>query len=373
MRIVLFTMDRLVEFMLPSQVFGTFAFDSNDDEDTKLINIEADNNEWFLYSTTGVRVLDNGNYTYRLKLEINKFYTLERDNVKYLVYIEDAFDNTFMNFKYDQKLKLTIGKGNDCNVNYNIEYINNDIILLSYINNVLTLQRSNGQLVYINKVSIKENNVSINNGDIIDYYRLKIIVLAGIILINNPGNKVFLNKLTANIGDLIINVNNDYSNKEIKDLDLYNDNDYFFKSPRIRRIIQNKTIKIDGPPSVKDPDEVPLIYTLGPMLTMGMTSSVSLISTLQRINAGETTMRESWSSLAIAVAMLATTILWPTLTKMFNKRQQRKKKKENINKYKKYLEEKQNEIAAESKVQSEILVENLLSNDQCYEIINTKK
>ena len=32
MRIVLFTMDRLVEFMLPSQVFGTFAFDSNDDE-----------------------------------------------------------------------------------------------------------------------------------------------------------------------------------------------------------------------------------------------------------------------------------------------------------------------------------------------------
>lgn len=373
MRIVLFTMDRLVEFMLPSQVFGTFAFDSNDDEDTKLINIEADNDEWFLYSTTGVRVLDNGNYTYRLKLEINKFYTLERDNVKYLVYIEDAFDNTFMNFKYDQKLKLTIGKGNDCNVNYNIEYINNDIILLSYINNVLTLQRSNGQLVYINKVSIKENNVSINNGDIIDYYGLKIIVLAGIILINNPGNKVFLNKLTANIGDLVINVNNDYSNKEIKDLDLYNDNDYFFKSPRIRRIIQNKTIKIDGPPSVKDPDEVPLIYTLGPMLTMGMTSSVSLISTLQRINAGETTMRESWSSIIIAVAMLATTILWPTLTKMFNKRQQRKKKKENINKYKKYLEEKQNEIAAESKVQSEILVENLLSNDQCYEIINTKK
>ena len=56
--------------MLPSQVFGTFAFDSNDDEDTKLINIEADNDEWFLYSTTGVRVLDNGNYTYRLKLEM---------------------------------------------------------------------------------------------------------------------------------------------------------------------------------------------------------------------------------------------------------------------------------------------------------------
>ena len=78
------------------------------------------------------RVLDNGNYTYRLKLEINKFYTLERENIKYLVYVEDAFDNSFMNFKYDQKLKLVIGKGNDCNVNYNIEYINNDIVVLSF-------------------------------------------------------------------------------------------------------------------------------------------------------------------------------------------------------------------------------------------------
>ena len=54
MRIVLFTMDRLVEFMLPSQVFGTFAFDSNDDEDTKLINIEADNDEWFYILLLGL-------------------------------------------------------------------------------------------------------------------------------------------------------------------------------------------------------------------------------------------------------------------------------------------------------------------------------
>ena len=86
MRIVLFTMDRLVEFMLPSQVFGTFAFDSNDDEDTKLINIEADNDEWFLYSTTGVRVLDNGNYTYRLKLDL---HLIGGD-------VETCFYNTFI-------------------------------------------------------------------------------------------------------------------------------------------------------------------------------------------------------------------------------------------------------------------------------------
>lgn len=373
MKIILFAVDRMIEFILPSQVFGTFTFDENDEEDTKLINIEADNNNWFLYSTSGVKVLDNGNYTHRLKLNIGEFYTVERENNKYLVYVTNICDDSFQNYKFDNKLRLVIGRGNDCNINYDIDYVNNQLITLSYINNVLTLQKSNNELVYVNKNIVREKNYNIKFGDVISYFGLNIIILNNIVLINNPNNKVFVNKLTANMGDLNINIKNDFANYEIKDVELYNDNDYFFKSPRIRRIIQNKTIKIDGPPSVKDADDVPLIYTLGPMLTMGMTSSVSLINTLVRMSSGETTLKESWSSVLIAVAMLATTILWPALTKSFNKRQQAKKKTENIKKYHAYLEDKKKEIDAESKLQSEILVENLLSNDQCYDMIMNRK
>ena len=254
MKIILFAVDRMIEFILPSQVFGTFTFDENDEEDTKLINIEADNNNWFLYSTSGVKVLDNGNYTRRLKLNIGEFYTVERENNKYLVYVTNICDDSFQNYKFDNKLRLVIGRGNDCNINYDIDYVNNQLITLSYINNVLTLQKSNNELVYVNKNIVREKNYNIKFGDVISYFGLNIIILNNIILINNPNNKVFVNKLTANMGDLNINIKNDFANYEIKDVELYNDNDYFFKSPRIRRIIQNKTIKIDGPPSVKDAD-----------------------------------------------------------------------------------------------------------------------
>ena len=82
-------------------------------------------------------------------------YKLSIDNyiIPSLMPIDDKYKqayNDLFNGKYDGIKDLI------CD---NIEYINNDIILLSYINNVLTLQKSNGQLVYINKVSIKENNV----------------------------------------------------------------------------------------------------------------------------------------------------------------------------------------------------------------------
>lgn len=373
MKIVLFAVGRLVEFVLPSQVFGTFSFDDKDEEDTKLINIESDNNEWFLYSTSEVKVLDNGNYTHKLKLIIGEFYTLEREGNKYLIYVTGICDDSFNNYKYNNKIKLVIGRGKDSNINYDINYIDNNLVTLSYINNNLTLQKSSNESVYINKRMVREQNTIVKYGDVINYYGLVIVIFNNIILINNPNNKVFVNKLTANIEDFKISVKEDYANYEIKDIDLYNDNDYFFKSPRIRRIIQNKTIKIDGPPSVKDADDVPLIYTLGPMLTMGMTSSVTLINTLTRISSGDTTLKESWSTMLIAVAMLFTTILWPALTKSFNKKQQKKKKIENINKYHTYLEEKKQEIDVESKLQSEILIENLLSNEQCYEMIMNRR
>lgn len=373
MKIVLFAVDRLVEFVLPSQVFGTFSFDDKDEEDTKLINIESDNNEWFLYSTSEVKVLDNGNYIHKLKLIIGEFYTLEREGNKYLIYVTSICDDSFNNYKYNNKIKLVIGRGKDCNINYDINYIDNNLVTLSYINNNLTLQKSSNEPVYINKRMVREQSTIVKYGDIISYYGLVIVIFNNIILINNPNNKVFVNKLTANIEDFKISVKEDYANYEIKDIDLYNDNDYFFKSPRIRRIIQNKTIKIDGPPSVKDADDVPLIYTLGPMLTMGMTSSVTLINTLTRISSGDTSLKESWSTMLIAVAMLFTTILWPALTKSFNKKQQKKKKIENINKYHTYLEEKKQEIDVESKLQSEILIENLLSNEQCYEMIMNRR
>ena len=44
-KIVLFLKDCLKEFLLPSQIFGTFCFDESEDNDAKLINIEGKENE----------------------------------------------------------------------------------------------------------------------------------------------------------------------------------------------------------------------------------------------------------------------------------------------------------------------------------------
>ena len=372
-KIVLFLKDCLKEFLLPSQIFGTFCFDESEDNDAKLINIEGKENEWYLISTTNVKVFNNGNYVFEQKIVVNNFYSLERDGVKYLIYVENIYDNGIKKFKYNNKLNLIVGNDNGCNINYENEYIKGIACNIKYSEENIILERINNDVIYLNKKSLDTNRVIIMPGDIIELYGLKIVILRNIILVNNPLNKVFINKLTSNLEDLIVSNSTKLYDGELKEFNLYNDNQYFSKSPRIRRTIKTKTIKIDAPPQVKEEEDIPLIYTLGPMLTMGMTSAVSLANTLVRISSGETTFKQSWSTIAIAIAMLSTTLLWPAITKNFNKKQKEKKRKENIAKYRKYLEEKKKEIAQEAKLQRDILIENLISNDNCLEIINGRK
>ena len=60
MKIYLFLKNKIVKFFIPEIVAGSFSFDENKDEIDKLINVEARNNEWILYSTAGSCVLSNG-------------------------------------------------------------------------------------------------------------------------------------------------------------------------------------------------------------------------------------------------------------------------------------------------------------------------
>ena len=124
MKIVLYSKEHIVEFLLPTQIFGTFAFDELEEEENKLINIEAQENSWFLNSTSAVKVFNNGSYSYNVKLEPNNFYILERENKKFLIYTDNIFDNTFSKFKYNDKIELIVGKEKKCNVYYDAAYIN---------------------------------------------------------------------------------------------------------------------------------------------------------------------------------------------------------------------------------------------------------
>jgi len=376
MKIYLYLKDKIAMFSLPKKVSGSFSFDNDNEEETKLINIKAVNNKWFIYSTDDAKIIDNNSIKEDLVLEENTFYTIKRQDVIYLIYVCSSFDSTFISLKYDKNLNLIIGNDDTCNIKYNCPYIKNIICKAIFFDNKVTLNISNNIFYINNKKAILEegrNDYFLNNGDELHLFGLKIFFYNGFMLINNPSSRVTFKLDKTSLVPYKFIYDDNIIDFEVKDEDLYEKDDYFSKAPRVRRTITTKNIDLSLPPRMEGEKELPLILTVGPMVTMAIASGVMLISNISKLITGETTLAKTWPTLISSGAMLISMVLWPSITKSFNKKIKASKEKEILEKYTKYLEEKRNELTLERSLQREILIENLISIDECLNIIKNGK
>lgn len=370
MKIYLYLNDKIIKFNLPLQIIGSFSFDEFNDESTKLINIEAKNNNWYLYATDDVKIISNGNSVNELPLVENEFYVLRRNKKEYLMSTAPINDKSFKLYSYDKNIDLQIGNSDSLNFRYNINFINS-LAFKIYINHDRIILEKENYPLYINNKIIINRTHYIKIGDELTFYGLHMIFLSDFVLINNPDNKINI-LATTNLKLYDIPTGDAYKTIEISDEDLYQKEDYFFKAPRIRRTIEPKIIDLDAPPRKDENNAMPLILTLGPMLTMGLMSLVMLINIIDSLYTKETIIEKAWPQLITSIIMLATTLLWPLITNYYNKKIQAKKEKITISKYNQYLKGKKQELMKEKELQSEILKENLISIEECLNIIKTR-
>ena len=148
------------------------------------------------------------------------------------------------------------------------------------------------------------NTNIVNIGDEVNIYALRLVFLSKIVVINNPtGNVSVLS--TSNLIKYVLPYDKEVPNNLIvRDIELYNKKDYFSKSPRIRTIINEFNLKLSPPPRENNNDDLPSILTIGPMITMGITSGVMMLEVYIKLKNGEVSWKDSWSSLVISGTML---------------------------------------------------------------------
>ena len=152
------------------------------------------------------------------------------------------------------------------------------MIKISYKENRLILENLDKTFgIYLNNKILLTQNTFINIGDQINIYGLKIIFLKGQMLINCPNERLMITENTANISKCVIDVSSELKNLELEEQTLYRKEDYYSKSPRIRRYIETKIIKLSPPPKNDTNHELPIILTVGPMMTMGIMTFLVLL------------------------------------------------------------------------------------------------
>ncbi len=363
--------------ILPENVSGSYWIDGLDINGIKknLISIEADNGKWRLNSNNEVYVADKGVMVPTIYLENYKFYSIvnEVDKESFLIYTSPILEK-YNTYELGDNLDkgISIGSSRKCMVNFNII----DEIACQII-------RKENRIILINNNA--KNGVYVNNARVINKKELKIgdnIFISGlriILSVLNDSNAYAMLINNASISSITVSIlptgeitslYDTFTESEVEsEFPLYNDNEYFYKKPRVFPKLEALDMNVDAPPNKQDHEDRPFLLTIGPMLTMSMTSFVSMFSTLNAITNGETTWKNARPQLIICGAMIASVFIWPLLTKWYTKFDNMKRERKRQKKYRRYIDEKKYEIKEAIKTQTDILKRSLLTSYEASQII----
>lgn len=373
MLITLIKNNKLNLYNLPEKINGShWITDFENGRKINLINIEATDNSWKLISNQEAYVIDNQDVMIPyVTLQDYNFYTIKNNyrNEKYFLYCSPIYDKTFKEIGLDDVRTVGSKAGNI--IRYNLPGIPDIAYKIDKQDNhyYLTLQDKNA-LVFINqkKVLMKSR---LEYGDVIFMFGLKVIIMQkngkDYLLVNNPNNLLEMNPLFTNV--IPPKVEFQETNEELREDSLFMNQNYFYRTPYFYEALNKFILKIDAPPTRKEEDSTPAVLTIGPMLTMSMISVVMLMSTMKSVNSGERALSDSWTSIIMCIIMLASSLLWPLLTKAYQKFSDKMYERKRQRLYKKYIDSKEDIIRLEMTKQTNSLLENNYSIEECQNII----
>jgi len=365
MNLYLFDDESIVMFSLPSKKIGNFWM--TDNEGKNVVNIYGKDGKWFLLGSTQTTIISS-NVSNELILRPKEYYVLIKNNKRYALFCSPVNDSSFESFEVPESLTFKVGKSIECDISLSLPYLQDIDFIAKQENNFWIIKRNPNSRMYHNNQLVKVDTFVARNGDILNIYGFKIVLTKNIIFANKPSGMI-----NTKLNRIFLKVDDPITDEEIENKDLYTDDDYFLRSPRIRKNIETYVLSIDSPPAKENTQQMPLLMTLIPMMTMGASSMITLANTFESISNGTKTAKECAPTLTISISILFTMLIWPFVTRWYENTQKKKREKKRQDRYGKYLKTKEEEIIKEFDSQKKKIEESLLSTDICYDAIVNKR
>lgn len=243
---------------------------------------------------------------------------------------------------------LTIGRSESNNICYSNIFTSGLHAELTFSSGtVFVKDLGSTNNTYVNDRAVEHARLA--TGDVVYIMGMKIVVTPSRIFINAPDGNVRVN--TDILREFHAPVYTaDASADEFEEVET----EYFYRAPRFTGAITPREIKVDPPPMNQNNDEMPMVMVMGPSLTMGMASIASgVFSVVSAAERGSVT--SAIPSLVMCLSMLLGTLMWPILTKSYQKKQKIAKERKRQETYSRYLDKLEGIIAEETAEQQRIL------------------
>jgi S-DNA-T family DNA segregation ATPase FtsK/SpoIIIE len=369
MLLTLLDKDNSLDFILPKKISGKYIIKTINKNKKKipLISVEEEEGKWFLKSNKNAYLNDSNNERVsKLELEPSNVYRIHRkDEEPAILCTQRPTKGTYEYTKYVVKQDLiNIGRGKNNHICYpgRLVSVGHCYITYDISGNGTIIDNNSSNGTYVNGIKVKEKLLS--NGDVIYIMGLKIIYNGRILGVNNPDNLVEISEIA--LEEFKQKKPEMAREEELDDFDIKDeDKDVFYRSPRFKRDIERVEFTIDSPPSRGHKNEMPIIFMLGPAMTMGMASLFTGMVTLNNVLRSGNDVMTAMPTLIMSFSMLLGTVLWPVLSKKYEKRKNKEAEEVRQKRYKEYLSKLRQDINNEAEKQREILYENNISPEEC--------
>jgi S-DNA-T family DNA segregation ATPase FtsK/SpoIIIE len=232
--------------------------------------------------------------------------------------------------------------------------------------------------VYLNGIAVKAGrSLDMKVGDCVYLMGLRLIMGAGFIAVNNPGELLTVSSQGVVERSETQMPSEDAGKDETADASLFDldadaddagaDNpNAFYRSPRVWNSVTPVEFTVEDPPAMQKQEEPPAILRIGPSLGMAMVSALMGFSMFSNVMSGSGSVAQAVPMLGMVVVMLAGALLWPTLQRRYNKRKSDATETKRQQVYVSYLDKRWAEIERERLAQTEIHTENRVSVEECY-------
>ncbi|MDR3308319.1 MAG: type VII secretion protein EssC [Coriobacteriales bacterium] len=377
MNLTLIKEDQVTVSTLPEEVTGKHWLQDLDaaGKTRRLASIDARDEGWSLAPYGSFTLFDtHGTQVERLTLAPREgLYTLraaDGSQAVLLVEFPAEPDKQYSKLGFKDALDITIGRSEDNLFWFANEYVSLDHAILRYFNesfSIIDNNSANG--VFVNYRAIPCNvSMPLMLGDVVFIMGLKIMVGQRFIAFNNPGGNLRVNPHPAQVH---------YTPQPVPQLvqPLLEDEavDYFYRSPRIKRDIECKNFDVEDPPQQEKADESPAILKIGPSLGMALGSALMGLYMVSNMMSGQqgASMR-AVPMLGMVVVMILGAVLWPNLSKRYERRKRERNESKRKATYAAYLDKIRESFIQECALQKEILEENRLSVEDCVNRVFTQ-
>ncbi len=375
MKITLLSKFEYTSLVLPEKPVGHFWVKARSDAH-KLINvvsIEAvsryDSQQsglWIMKSNKRYKVLDQEGKTVNdVQLKPQQFYKIQSSDEaqSFILFTEVLSIDRKQHVGYEitqSEITLTIGREPVNDIVYANGYVSGTHAVLTIKDGLMHISdNKSANYTYVNGKCIE--SCALNIGDVIYILGLQIVLTPKYLFINNPDGQVTIRNAAlkayrSKLGAKAVIDDQSTVSMEYESLDEtdFIKPTYHYRAPRFKYDVEGFSLKIDAPPSNQLGDDVPMIMLIGPALTMGMASVASgvfsVVNALERGN-----INAAIPSIVMSISMLLGTLMWPLLTKSYQKKMRSQKEAKRQEAYTAYLKNLQKLVEEEVARQEAIL------------------